>query len=85
MEVEEFEASEAFSKMMERVNSRVGLHLDKEEAGLMWNICRSFVVFWNLCRCFEEFDGTHFNGPDLRLPGTWERTALGVPGLCPKT
>ena len=40
VEVEKFEASEAFSKMMERVNSRVGLHLDKEEAGLMWNICR---------------------------------------------
>ena len=42
-----------------------------------------FVVFF--CRFFEEFDWTHFNGPGLRLPGTWERTALGVPGLCPKT
>ena len=40
VEVEKFEASEAFSKMMARVNSRVGLQLDKEEARLMWNICR---------------------------------------------
>ena len=40
VEVEEFEMSKAFSKMMERVNGRVGLQLDKEEARLMWNICR---------------------------------------------
>jgi len=47
VEVEEFEMSKAFSKMMERVNSRVGLQLDKEEARLMWNICR-FEIAWNL-------------------------------------
>ena len=40
VEVEKFENSQAFLKMMARVNSRIGLQLDKEEARLMWNICK---------------------------------------------
>ena len=40
VEVEKFERSQAFLKMMARVSSRVGLLLDAEEARLMWNICR---------------------------------------------
>jgi len=47
VEVEKFETSKAFSKMIERVNGRVGLQLDNEEARLMWNICR-FETAWNL-------------------------------------
>ena len=43
VEVEEFEMSKPFSKMMTRVNSKVGLQLDKDEARLMWNICRCFI------------------------------------------
>ena len=46
VEVEKFEKSQAFSKMMARVNSRVGLQLDKEEARLMWNICRWDILRW---------------------------------------
>ena len=72
VEVEKFETSKAFSKMIERVNRRVGLQLDNEEARLMWNICR-----------WQKFDCENCSG--LRLPGTWERIALGVPCLWLKT
>merc|ERR1711971_1177393 len=47
IEVAKFEKSQAFSKTMARVNRRVGLQLDAEEARLMWNICR-FETAWNL-------------------------------------
>ena len=39
-EVKEFEKSEAFSQMVTRVSRMVGLQLDNEEAGLIWEICR---------------------------------------------
>ena len=57
-EVEEFEKSEAFSQMVTRVSRMAGLQLDKEEAGLIWEICRlqyfnnlivpRFETAWNL-------------------------------------
>ena len=57
-EVVEFEKSEAFSQMVTRVRRMAGLQLDKEEAGLIWEICRlqyfnnlivpRFETAWNL-------------------------------------
>ena len=55
VEVEKFEKSQAFLKMMARVNRRIGLQLDKEEARLMWNICRwREYLMWNICRCLTR-------------------------------
>ena len=51
VEVEKFEKSQAFLKMMARVSNRVGLLLDAEEARLMWNICRwREYLMSNICR-----------------------------------